>query len=142
MPFYKKDSDELLTAVHSVSGPGFEVYADRKDEYTYPIQGWYWFDSLNDAVRFFAAQMSGAPEVPQSLTMRQTRLVLLQAGLLDQVEAALQGIEDPVQRQAALIEWEYASTVERDSALIAQLGLALNLSQDRINALFEAGAVL
>ena len=47
--------------------------------------------------------------------MRQARLALLQAGLLDQVETALASIPDEVQRKAAQIEWEYATTVDRGS---------------------------
>ena len=54
--------------------------------------------------------------VPQSVTMRQARLALLGAGLLDDVDAALAAIPDATQRRAAQIEWEYAATVERISA--------------------------
>ena len=39
-----------------------------------------------------------------SVTMRQARLALLGAGLLDDVDAAIAAISDPVQRKAAEIE--------------------------------------
>lgn len=48
--------------------------------------------------------------IPQSVTMRQARLALLGAGLLDDVNSAIAAIPDPVQRKAAEIEWEYAQT--------------------------------
>jgi hypothetical protein len=39
--------------------------------------------------------------------MRQARLALLGAGLLPQVETALNSLDEPY-KSAALIEWEYA----------------------------------
>ena len=45
--FYNKDA--LLRAGKFVYGPGFELLADHKDEYTYPVNGWIWFDSAEEA---------------------------------------------------------------------------------------------
>jgi hypothetical protein len=73
------------------------------------------------------------PEPPPSIvTMRQARLALLAVGLLDEVEAA---ITDPADR----IEWEYATTVVRDSPLVVSLSASLGLDLD---ALFEMAAEL
>lgn len=64
------------------------------------------------------------------VTMRQARLALLAAGLLDEVDAIVS--QDP----AAKIEWEYATTVERSHPLIA----LLNLEDEVIDQLFELAA--
>ena len=61
------------------------------------------------------------PSVPASITMRQARLALLSIGLLDDVDAAIAAIPDPVQRKAAEIEWEYATVIERNSPLVQSL---------------------
>lgn len=87
-------------------------------------------------------QTLAKPPVPQSVTMRQARLALLGIGLLDDVDAAIAAIPDPVQRKAAEIEWEYAATVERGSPLIAQLGPALGLNDEQLDALFAQAATL
>jgi hypothetical protein len=54
--FYKLDGDEVLFAPNFVHGP-FEAYsltrADRLT-YTYPVDGWYWFDTIALAYEFFA----------------------------------------------------------------------------------------
>jgi hypothetical protein len=73
--------------------------------------------------------------VPQAVTMRQARLALLSAGLLDQVNAA---ITDP----AARIEWEYATTVERNSSLVQSLASGLGLTEPQLDDLFTLAATL
>lgn len=75
------------------------------------------------------------------VTMRQARLALLAAKILGDVAPALAALPSP-HRDAAEIEWEYASEVRRDAPLIAALGSALGLTEDQIDDLFEAAAVL
>lgn len=78
--------------------------------------------------------------VPDNVTMRQARLALLGAGLLDDVDAAIAAIPNETQRRAAQIEWEYATTVERASPLIGQLAPALSLTEAQMDQLFIAAA--
>ena len=80
--------------------------------------------------------------IPQSVTMRQARLALLGAGLLDDVAAAIAAIPDPVQRKAAEIEWEYAQTVDRNSPFTQQMAAGLNLTAEQLDALFTQAAGL
>lgn len=80
-------------------------------------------------------------EVPQEVTMRQARLALHAAGKLTVVNAAINGLPDPP-KTAALIEWEYSSTVRRDSQFVALLGPALGLDAAGLDALFIAAAKL
>lgn len=47
--FYKRDGD-LLYAPNFVYGPNnFELIREFKDSYQYPRDGWWWFDSIEDA---------------------------------------------------------------------------------------------
>lgn len=82
------------------------------------------------------------PVVPQSVTMRQARLALMGASLLDDVYAAIAAIPDPVQRKAAEIEWEYAQTVDRNSPFTQQLAAGLNLTAEQLDQLFTTAATL
>lgn len=75
-------------------------------------------------------------KVPASVTMRQGRLALLQYGLLDMVDNALNAIEDDFARKKAKIEWEYAQTIERDSAWVSNLAASLGLTEDQVDQLF------
>ena len=102
-----------------------------------PIQDFaankYLFDG-KDVVLIPPEKQEPVVAVPQTVTMRQARLALLAAGLLDTVDAAVAS-----RGAAAKIEWEYATDVDRDWPLVVQLGTVLSLD---IDALFLAAAEL
>lgn len=74
-------------------------------------------------------------EIPQKVTMRQARLALLGAGLLNLVEASIEALEEPLKTQVK-IEWEYSAVVERNSALVQQMASSLGLSGSQLDQLF------
>lgn len=73
--------------------------------------------------------------IPQRVTMRQARLALLVAGKLSAVSGAIAGLPDP-QREAALIEWEFAAEIERASPFLQQLAALIHLDDQALDALF------
>lgn len=75
--------------------------------------------------------------IPKTVTPRQARLVLLQAGLLDQVESSINTVGG-----SAKITWEYATQIDRDDPLITTLGQSLNLTDQQIDNLFIQAATL
>ncbi|MDR0736137.1 MAG: hypothetical protein LBF51_04770 [Zoogloeaceae bacterium] len=81
------------------------------------------------------------PPVPASVTMRQARLALLGAGLLDTVDAAVAGMSGDAGK-AARIEWEFAATIDRDNPLFAGLTAQLGMTSAQLDALFTAAATL
>lgn len=84
------------------------------------------------------------PKVPKvsSVTMRQARLALLQAGLLSSVQSSLETIIDETQKQVALIEWEFAATVDRSSPFTQSLASSLGLTEENLDLLFQAASEL
>ncbi|MGI9158939.1 MAG: hypothetical protein ACR2K1_04220 [Saprospiraceae bacterium] len=50
--FYKLD-EILLFARYSVYSGGYELLRENYNTYIYPVDGWYWFDSEEDARIFF-----------------------------------------------------------------------------------------
>lgn len=74
---------------------------------------------------------------PVSVSPRQARLALLGAGLLDQVEGAVQA-----NGQATQITWDYAIAINRDDPLIAAVGAALQLTSEQVDNLFSQAALL
>lgn len=136
MPFYKKEGNDLLCAPTSVLGPGFDLQAETKDQHEYPIDGWYWYDTLDAAM----LAMATPPEIV-SVTMRQARLALLHAGKLAAVETVIATLPSP-QKEAAKIEWEYANTVDRVSTLTSLLGSAAGMTEAEMDSLFAVAATL
>lgn len=57
MPFYKKQDGQLVSG-EFIDGPGYMLSESGKDEHTYPVDGWYWFKSLDAAITGLAS----APE--------------------------------------------------------------------------------
>lgn len=79
--------------------------------------------------------------VPVVVDMAQARLALLQVGLLAQVDSAIEALEEPT-RSAARIEWEYRTTVRRDSPLTQLLAEGLELTETQLDELFTIAAGL
>jgi hypothetical protein len=69
------------------------------------------------------------PVIIPTLTMRQARLALLDAGLLDEVEVA---ITTPENR----IWWDYSTTVERSHPLVNVVLTALGKTATEIDSMF------
>jgi hypothetical protein len=51
--FYKLEDSQLLYGPNGVMGPTYDLERSSKDAHTYPVEGWYWFDSEADAREFF-----------------------------------------------------------------------------------------
>lgn len=60
--FYKKDGTQILYAPNIVEGPNYMMTLADKDNYTYPIDGWIYAVSLDDAINVFAGLQNGAGE--------------------------------------------------------------------------------
>lgn len=102
-----------------------------------PQESWIW-DGANitvDPIKLKALQ------VPAAVTMRQARLALLGAGLLDQVDTAIAAATGTDGKEAQ-ITWEYSSDVMRTNPIFQQLSAALGLTSGQIDDLFISAAKL
>lgn len=50
--FYKVDGD-LIYGPNFVLHADYELRKETKDEHTYPVDGWYWFDTEEEARAYF-----------------------------------------------------------------------------------------
>lgn len=102
-------------------------------------------DDVEAGWRFDGTNWTPAPfqtvQTPSAVSMRQARLALLQAGKLADVDAAIAALPSPA-KEAAQVEWEYATEVRRDSALMRQLAAAIGLDDAALDALFVQAATL
>jgi hypothetical protein len=51
--FYKAANETLSFAPNAVRAPTYDLFRKDKDTYTYPVEGWHWFDSEKEARAFF-----------------------------------------------------------------------------------------
>lgn len=56
--FYKKEETQILYAPNSIDGPNYMLVISDKDEYDYPVDGWIYAASLDEAIAYFAANNS------------------------------------------------------------------------------------
>ena len=85
----------------------------------------------------WADEMRARNPVPQQVTMRQARLALLSAGLLDDVEMVITAAG-----RAAQLEWEYAAVVDRSNPAIAIVQQQKALTDAQIDDLFREAVKL
>lgn len=53
MPFFKRENNQIYTAENFVKHKDYELTKENKNQHTYPVDGWYWFENLDDAMRKF-----------------------------------------------------------------------------------------
>jgi hypothetical protein len=82
------------------------------------------------------------PAPTPTLTRRQLRLGLLGLGVTSaQVEGVIATLPEP-DRSVALIEWQDASVYQREHPLVAQIGAALGLTTEALDAAWVEAASL
>lgn len=74
---------------------------------------------------------------PAIVTPRQASLALHQSGLLESVKTAIAAADE-----AKRIEWEYATTFERSSPVVAAMSATLGLTESQLDDLFTLAATL
>jgi hypothetical protein len=80
--------------------------------------------------------------VPDQVSRRAARQVLLAAGLLNNVQPALDAIPDPMQRAMMQIEWEDSLYFQRKRPSLVALATALGLTSEQLDNLFIQAAAL
>jgi len=75
---------------------------------------------------------------PKTVTMRQARLALLQAGLLATVDTAIANGSD----EAMKIEWDYATSIERNWSSLIALTTAMGMTSEQLDDLFLSASTL
>jgi len=59
--FYKNTNGNVCYAKHSVDAPTFTLIAAQHQSYTYPIDGWHWFNSEEEAYISFGIPIPAQP---------------------------------------------------------------------------------
>lgn len=128
--FYKRTT-ELLNAPNSVDAPDYTLSVETKDDHNYPVDGWHWFDTEEEAIQFFGIGQTA------SISPRQAKLALLEAGLLDAVEAAVAASSRTVQ-----IYWTESIEFHRNDPVLTAMAAQLGLTSTALDELFTVASQL
>ena len=117
---------KLMNGVDLIAEGDF-VWSERE-------KGW---QSENTVYVDVERKFSLVDDAPNSISMRQARLKLLELGLLDSVNSAITSMP-----QAAAIEWEYATVIQRNNPLVVQLQISLAMTDSDMDNFFRQAVTL
>jgi len=60
--FYKNENGIIVHGPNFVEAGSYSLYRQSKDTYTYPVDGWYWFDTMEEAYSFFGLVYTEQPQ--------------------------------------------------------------------------------
>lgn len=79
---------------------------------------------------------------PQTVSRAQGKASLLSFGLLDDVEAYIEGMPEGVDKRLALLAFNETNEWHRESLFLQQMALEIGLSQEQLDNLFIAAAAI
>lgn len=132
MPFYKRENEELLVALTNVYSTEFELTVENHTEYTYPVDGWYWFETLDEAMTNLVSKNTN------SVSRRQFLIALYRTGLLDTVNTAIESSNN----YELKLSYTEAQYFDRNHPLINVAKEMLEKTDEDINAIFELAATI
>lgn len=116
--------DDQIAALSLLSV--FEGYVCVSDNYIGSVP-----DVGREYLRWDGTSVVAASPVPQSITPRQARIMLLQMGMLQAVEEMI-----AQQDEATKIAWEYTTEFRRDNPLLLSLSANMSLSSEEVDQFF------
>jgi hypothetical protein len=127
-----------IRIVNRLIGEDFVIYGDGSvviiPVRPSPAHDWdaekqAWFENKARAAEL--AEAAARAAIPKSVTMRQARRAMIDAGIYEKVDAAI--------KQAggkALVDWEYSNTFDRSNPMIESMATQLKLTEKQIDELF------
>ena len=83
------------------------------------------------------------PQPPDACTPRQLRIALIQTGISPStINSQIDAISDPIQKEIARAEWEYALEIKKEHPLVAMMAVNLNLTDQQVNDIFSLAVTL
>ncbi|MEY2909073.1 MAG: hypothetical protein RLZZ602_1596 [Pseudomonadota bacterium] len=137
-------SDELIAelgyeVVYLTDRPVADVVEELPPAYNAETQRWEQQWSAREFTQQEIEDNLSARRAGMIVTPRQARLALLQAGQLANIDAAIEALDEPT-KSAVKIEWEYAVQIERMSPWVQAMTLALGMTDEEVDQLFETAA--
>jgi hypothetical protein len=123
------DGDGVQVKCHSYDGTQMAMFRDDAAAFGTPLDDYE--DMIADIESKIVPYVPQPPVVPTVVSMRQARLALYGAGLLDQVNALVASSTPDVR-----IEFEYATELRRDWPTLVALAAGLGLTDAQIDNLF------
>lgn len=134
---FQSPKPDYNPVTHTVVEGGPQLTVKGHWEQTWVLQPIYQTPEQEAAALAADAEAKRIAAIPYDVSMRQASLALLNAGLLDDVEALVATLP-----RAYQIEWERASKVQRDNPLVEIVRQQQGMTTVQIDDLFTLAATL
>ena len=131
MAFYKKENEELMVAPNFVRSPNYDLLSENQSDYDYPVDGWYWFESLDEALLHFAAKVPTQGVSPRQIRQAMNRVPYGEGTLRDAVESAIASANQDLKDW-----WLYSTIFDRDNHQVQVMANALGVSTKELDDLW------
>lgn len=128
--------------VYTTMTPEIKSHHTKFDQTLKPVWGLIEHIDADTGEATYTEKDPDKPIVPQVLSRAQARGALILAGLIDQVQPAIDSIEDPLQRALVQNDWDNRLDFQRDYPNLLTIASAIELTDEQIDQLFIEGAKL
>lgn len=128
--------------VYTTMTPEINAHHTKFDQTIKPVWGLIEHIDADTGEATYTEKYPDKPIVPQVLSRAQARGALILAGLIDQVQSAIDSIEDPLQRALVQNDWDNRLDFQRDYPHLLSIASAMGLTDEQIDQLFIEGAKL
>lgn len=136
--FYRLINDAIVYAGQKVITQQGTFNVSEHENQEYPIDGgWHYFSSVEEAEGYFNSTVKDVVPtingIPQSISPAQCLIALDQLGKLDTLEAMMESEHTP---RATKIAYNNMTVIERDSPMVNQMALGLQMNGSEVDNLF------
>lgn len=117
--FYKLLDNEIICAPTFVNNKEYTLEIGLKDTYEYPIDGWYWFDTIEEA--------QVLKNDVNIVSRFQGMAALEQLGKLSAIQAYMDTPECPTFTKLA---WDNITQFDKNSPLLNELAIYFDIDLD------------
>lgn len=136
-----------FTKIYQDANGGYRYWQIKENRYVsndqYQLVEWLAAGNIPVEVAYVAPAVIEHIEVIPDITARQLRLWLVSNDIsLDAIDAQISIISDAAEKAKAQIEWEYASSYNRNHPLVAQITTAMGMTSQQVDQAFKDASQL
>lgn len=146
---YTEQPDDLVSITeeqHSEAlekiNDGHYAFSDMTYSTQKPTPYHVWQDQKWQDLRTDAEKRQQFLQTLTPLTQRQFKLILLKYDLLTAIEQQISAIKDTKTQAQIKIEYDYATTFERESETVAYMSGLIGLSSDQVDSMWQQAMAL
>lgn len=129
--WYSQQSNSIYSGDRA-AWQDIELVSNRPSQFHWPVIR----DGAHTGEWIFDEAAQRAASIPDSVTKRQARQELLQNNKLDAVQAAIDAIQDPIEKRMMQIYWDESTEYQLNHPELQAMAQAIGLTQTQLEDMF------